>query len=1169
MSEPPRLSTWRLIIRSLWFYRRTHLQVLLGTVFAAAVLIGALAVGDSVKLSLRAQAENRLGHADYAWTSGERFFRRALAGNIQRSLNENQNHTNGRSLKVVPLLVMPGTAVARGGAARANQVQVLGIDAGYPALARHVPPDLVLAPEEAAINQRLARDLEVRPGDELLLRLRLPSAMPSDAPLAAVDTGSASMRVRIKRLIAPGELGDFSLQANPVPPQNLFLPLAWLAEQLKITNRANLILVSTYEPLAGGSDFAESIGSSSNAQQLPGTGRPANFQRPDQMPVPQRLKAAFDESWGIEDAGFEIRSLSNGRGWELRSERLFLEPAIETALGELLNPTKGQPLADPVFSYFVNEIRSGTNATPYSIVTALGNQLLGTSLADDEMIITQWLADDLQAVPGSTVKLTYYVLGPMRSLQETNAVFRVKAVIPMTHPAVSADLMPAFPGLAGAGSCRDWDPGIPIDLNRIRKQDEAYWELYRGTPKAFVSLPASRRMWSNRYGNLTAIRLPQAPPGIDPSAEKAQLESGGGQESPWKPVLRQKITPELTGIQLLAVRQTGLRASQSAVDFGQLFLGLSFFLIIASLLLTTLLFVFGIEQRSEEIGTLKSLGFHPNEVLRLLLGEAAVVILIGVSGGLAAGMLYAQLLLRGLGTIWQGAVSGTGIEFHMSPLTAGIGCIAAVVLVFVALTVMSRRALRRTVVDLQLGGGPHSPSRARLLIRWIMVGLCLGAAAMAAIWGNPNRGMAAAGLFFGAGAVLLLGTLVLVDAIWQWQDQTRVVRQVLWWRIAAQNCVRRRGRSLAAASILACGTFMVLSVAANRHDPTINAHLRNSGTGGFAFYGESALPILMNLNTPEGRRQYALDEPKFDMLSFVSLRVRQGDDASCLNLNRAQQPRLLGVDIQELAKRKAFRFARVDPRIDPSHPWTGLEMDFGPNEVPAIVDDTVLTWGLGKRLGDTLVYSDELGKEFRIRFVGTLANSIFQGSIIISQQAFLSKYPSISGARVFLVDAPSSNSDELVKQLTFALQDWGVELVPTAKRLAEFNQVELTYLSIFGMLGGLGILLGAAGMGIMVMRNVLERRSELAALRAIGFSRRALRWLLVYEHAFILLAGIACGAISSLVAVIPALRTSGSGFPWIWISVVVLGSIINGLFWTIAASMASTRGDLLLALRDE
>ena len=70
----------------------------------------------------------------------------------------------------------------------------------------------------------------------------------------------------------------------------------------------------------------------------------------------------------------------------------------------------------------------------------------------------------------------------------------------------------------------------------------------------------------------------------------------------------------------------------------------------------------------------------------------------------------------------------------------------------------------------------------------------------------------------------------------------------------------------------------------------------SSGTGGFAFIGQSALPIVQDLNSKAGRDFFALDEKSLQGVEVVPFRVHDGDDASCLNLNRAQTPRLLGVD---------------------------------------------------------------------------------------------------------------------------------------------------------------------------------------------------------------------------------------------------------------------------------
>src|SRR5690606_32598631 len=92
---------------------------------------------------------------------------------------------------------------------------------------------------------------------------------------------------------------------------------------------------------------------------------------------------------------------------------------------------------------------------------------------------------------------------------------------------------------------------------------------------------------------------------------------------------------------------------------------------------------------------------------------------------------------------------------------------------------------------------------------------------------------------------------------------------------------------------------------------TGNTAERSSGTGGFTFIGESSIPVVHNLNAQAGRDFFNLSEDELAGVSFVPLRVLEGDDASCLNLNRAQQPRVLGVNPQLLAGRDAFTFART------------------------------------------------------------------------------------------------------------------------------------------------------------------------------------------------------------------------------------------------------------------
>ena len=91
-----------LILKSLRHHARAHLGTLLGAVVASAVLIGALVVGDSVRFSLRQQALNRLGDIHLAVVQHDRYFRAALADELEL----------GEGVAVAPILRVSASAVA-------------------------------------------------------------------------------------------------------------------------------------------------------------------------------------------------------------------------------------------------------------------------------------------------------------------------------------------------------------------------------------------------------------------------------------------------------------------------------------------------------------------------------------------------------------------------------------------------------------------------------------------------------------------------------------------------------------------------------------------------------------------------------------------------------------------------------------------------------------------------------------------------------------------------------------------------------------------------------------------------------------------------------------------------------------------------------------------------
>ncbi len=1112
------MRVWTFIRRSLAFYWRTHLGVLAGAAVATTILVGGLVIGDSVRYSLKRMAMARLREVQTALVMRDRFFAApaegegsGLAGRMSDALGA----------PAAPVLQLPGSASADGGKVRLNRVEVLGVDARFWRLGGTDP--VAPAEDEAVLNRRAAFRLGAEVGDLVLLRVEKPSALPRDAPMGSEADATVAFRVKVVAVADDQAFGRFSLRANQMPPDNVFVRLADLQGRVGLEGRANVLLV-------GGA----------------GEG----------MMTAERADGALADVWTLDDAQLTVRAVPEQPLLELRSGRLFIDEAVARA-AEGAGP---RPIG--VLTYFVNELRVGDRATPYSMVTALGpmtgaaETIVPADMADDEIILSTWTAADLGAEVGDELTLTYFVLAPMGRLQTASTRFRVRAVLDLSDPAWDSTLMPPFPGLAEQENCRDWEPGVPIDVKRIREKDEAYWDAHRGTPKAFVTLAAGQRMWSNRYGKLTAVRYPAEGP----------VEA-------LRSTLKERLGPAPAGLFFRPVREQARRATQGQpVDFGQLFLGLSMFLLFAAVILMALLFAFGIEQRGEEVGTLLAVGLEPKRVRRMLLAEGTVLAAVGSAAGLAGGLAYTRLMLHLLSTVWAGAVGGTSLWFHASPVTVAVGTLSGIVVAVIAMALALRRQGRRPARELLAGGSALSTAagggrRRGVIAAGLGVLAFAGAGAMVAA-ALIMAGDAATGAFFGAGGLLLLGGLALGYALLVRLD-VGAGRPLSVGRMGLRNATRRRGRSLATIALLACGSFMVVAVGANRKSALKDARGRASGTGGFALYAEATVPVYRDLNDPDVREDRNLDGPEMADVAFVPMRVREGDEASCLNLNRPQQPRLVGLPYGALSQRGAFRFASTLEGRAAEDPWQLLEWQPGDGPVPAIVDFATLKWSLAKELGETLEYVDGNGRPFKVRLVGALGASVLQGSVFISEDAFLAKYPSAGGYRMFLIDAPWDRRTEVARQLIRSLRAEGIDVVATTDRLAAFFNLENTYLSIFQLLGGLGMLLGSVGLGLVVLRNVLERRGELALMRAVGYGRRELAWLVLSEHWLLLGLGLVVGVLAALVAVAPTLAAAGADLPAVSLTVTLAAVLASGVVWTAGAAGWALKGPLMDALRNE
>lgn len=1107
------MSLLKLILRSLCFYWRTNLTVLLSAVVTVAVLTGALLVGDSVRYSLRVAVGARLGNTKFALVSPPAFFRSVLADDLADEL----------SATVAPLLQVRGVITNSDGSRRANTVQVIGVDDSFYRLgdcrnifSEHAAGGVVL-------NTALARKLNIQPGQEIILRMANPSLVPRDAAIGSDEDLSIALRTTVLALADESAFGRFSLQANQAWPLNVFVPLEWLQSRLNRSGQANVLLLGELGPRTLGLED---------------------------------VSRAVVQRWRLADIGLQLRRLDQQKCFQIHSRRIFLSETLAQAAVEAADSSL------PLLSYFVNELRVGGRTTPYSIVTALGRSdselggIIPAGMKDNEIVINNWLADDLQAKVDDIIELTYYVAGPMRKLIQHKRSFVIRRIVPLTGLAADREFMPAFPGLSEVDNCRDWQPGIPIDLDNIRSQDEDYWNKHKGTPKAFVTLQAGQDMWRNRFGNLTAVRYPFA-------ADPEQIAEN----------LLAAVEPASIGLFFQPVRQEAVSAADQATDFGQLFLGFSFFLIAAAAVLMGLIFTFGAESRVHQLGVLMAMGFSGKLTKCLLLLEGTILAVLGALGGTIAGTFCTRALIAGLSTVWQSSIGSSTIQFHAQPSTLLSGGLIGVAISITALWLALGRKLRRPAHEL-LAGYPQWQFLRASKVSAGRLGLILACVAgagavilLAIMAGSGAREVAA--FFFGSGALLLLAGLGLSH--WLLSRLTgrlnRPAESLLG--LSLRNMARRRGRSLTVVWLFACGVFLVVAVGANRHDSAANAAHRHSGTGGFGLFGESAVSILHDLNRPEVRDKLGLDERAFSEVDIVQLRSHDGDEASCLNLNRPARPRLLGVDPQRLQDKDAFLFTGAAEGAEKDSRWEILNHDLGPDIVPAVGDSATITWALGKSLGDKIDYTDQSGNRFSVLLAGMIDSSVLQGSLVISEEHFRRRFPSDEGYRTFLIDVPMQQQGTVMESLGRAAGDFGLELTPAPERLARFMAVENTYLSIFQLLGGLGLVLGSAGVGLVVLRNALDRRGELAMLRAVGFEVKSLKRMVFYEHGAMFSAGLLMGLASALLAVAPVLISPGRQFPHLSLFLTVAAILASGIIWIYLAATLAMKGPMLQALRNE
>ena len=373
------------------------------------------------------------------------------------------------------------------------------------------------------------------------------------------------MRLTVRRVVDREGFGEFSLLPAQGPALSIFVPLSRLQQDLDLGKSVNTLLVRV----------------------SPGEGA-----TPPSAHV-QAVERAVARSARLEDLGLTVRT--NGAGtMSILEGRAGLIPA---ALSRQV--VANGPATVGALTYLANAIRARGREIPYSVIAAIDleayERLAGTAVSAPASIgarpqaatpfppirLNQWAVDDLGVTPGDRIDVDYFLWSDQDGLRTASGAFTFAGVVPMAGAGGDRTLTPEYPGITDAGDVTSWDPPFPVDMKRVRKTDEDYWDAWRSAPKAFIPLEVGQRLWPSPFGTLSSLRTSRT-------------------ATPWPPT--QSLDALDAGITVRHARAEALAAADGTTDFGEYFIYFSFFLVVSGLLLAGMFFALSVEQRAKELG---------------------------------------------------------------------------------------------------------------------------------------------------------------------------------------------------------------------------------------------------------------------------------------------------------------------------------------------------------------------------------------------------------------------------------------------------------------------------------------------------------------------------------------------------------------------------------------
>lgn len=839
-----------------------------------------------------------------------------------------------------------------------------------------------------------------------------------------------------------------------------------------------------------------------------------------------------------------------------------------------------EPLAEPSAQAIEIDFRE---------VADFGGDVAATGISGDtpgpgEVAITEDLAGTLEVARGDEVELSLY---------GTTSAFTIDRVLPRL-------------GLAGF-----WT-GIETTSANVFLAPGTISDAAADSPAADATAEGA---------------VPVVPPSTSVLVSNSGgVEEGGELSEEVTARIEEALGADAAALRVEEVKKDRLASAEAQGDqFSEFFLAIGSFAVVAGVLLLVQIFVMLAEERKSQLGMLRAVGMRRNDLVRSFYMQGGIYALASGTFGALLGIGVGWAIVKVAAPIFGGFGDfGLELSFAMEPESLVVGFCVGILISLLTVLFTSLRISRiniiRAIRDLP------EPKRPEGRLRTLLVGLVISLVGALLFF----SGFGSEGGWFGilvGPPIAAFGLLPLLSRFLARRAGVIAVSLFsLAWGIFGDQLTG--GEMFEEGDIFA---FVIQGVLLNISAVVLLSQTQENLEGLMHRFAPRSLALRLGMAYPLARRfRTGLTLGMFSLVVFTMVfisvlsnvfggqvdnliaREAGGFDmvVDSLDSNPPTTQQLADVEgVDEITSfvYGAARFTAEGEAEPTGWPVSGIDQDFvdtGPPELEDLapgIENAAAAWDLVVSdpskaivpifflqeggggppqpvapLGSTIRFINPVtGAGAEREVIAYSGNDVFFNGAFMAAEGVEDVMEDLAVRSRFLIgtDGDGRAAERLVTELQGRFIANGVEAETFRSRIEDFQAGNLQFFRLMQGYLALGLLVGIAGIGVVMVRAVRERTREIGVLRSLGFLPRTIRRAFILESAFTAFEGILVGTALALVTAYQLVSTGEFGegiefvIPWPDISILVIVAVAASLLATAWPAQRASQIPPAVALR--